>query len=267
MRSSLAFVLAGCLLAMQASARPACAAPMLDARYRVQTMGVDLGSAALKVAPTTGDGLATHLLFRTEAMLGLVEESSTEMGTEARQARGKVSPSRFDGTYRKEDRSREIAMSYGAGGAIESFRLTKRDGIRVSAVPAGLPPGTVDPLAAFLRARAWLDQAPEGAELAMSVFDGRKRYDVNLRYLGLVQLNDDNGSAPAHRVAVRYTLAQALNEDTGVLEPERGRRRELELAVSADGRYLPLRLDGSLDGLPISATLAADCGAQGSCPD
>ena len=266
MRSSLAFVLAGCLLAMQAPARPAAAAPMLDARYRVQTMGVDLGSAALKVAPS-GDGLATHLLFKTEAMLGLVEESSTEMATEARQARGKISPSRFDGSYRKEDRSREIAMSYGAGGTIDSFKLTKRDGVKVAAVPAGLPPGTIDPLAAFLRARAWLDQAPEGAELAMSVFDGRKRYDASLRYLGLVQLSGDDGSAPAHRLAVRYTLAQALNEDTGVLEAEHGRRRELELAVSADGRYLPLRLSGSLDGLPISATLAADCAAPGACPD
>ena len=157
-------------------------------------------------------------------------------------------------------------MGYGGKGAIDSFKFTKRDEVRVSTVPAGLPPGTVDPLAAFLHARAWLDQAPEGAELALSVFDGRKRYDATLRYLGLVQLSDDSGSAPAHRVAVRYTMVQALNEDTGVLEPEHGRRRELELAVSADGRYLPLRLEGSLDGLPISATLSADCTAPGGCP-
>ena len=84
----------------------------------------------------------------------------------------------------------------------------------------GLPPGTLDPLAALLRVRAWLDQAPEGAELALSVFDGRKRYDATLRYLGLTQVADDGGSAPAHRVAMRYQLVSALNEDTGKLEPE-----------------------------------------------
>ena len=46
----------------------------------------------------------------------------------------------------------------------------------------------MDPLAAFLRARAWLDQASVGSELTLSVFDGRKHYDTNLRYLGLTQV-------------------------------------------------------------------------------
>ena len=135
-------------------------------------------------------------------------------------------------------------------------------------MPKGLAAGSIDPLAAFLRARAWLDRSPEGAELVMSVFDGRKRYDASLRYLGLTQLAGAAGSAPAHRVAIRYTLVEALNEDSGVLEPERkGRVRDLELAISADGRYVPLRVDGSLDGLPVSAVLAADCAGPGGCPN
>ena len=159
-------------------------------------------------------------------------------------------------------------MAYGAKGAIDSFQLTKRGKVRIAAVPEGLAAEAVDPLAAFLRARAWLDQSPEGAELAMSVFDGRKRYDASLRYLGLTQLAGEAGSAPAHRVAIRYTLVEALNEDSGVLEPERqGRVRDLELAVSADGRYVPLRVDGSLDGLPVAAVLTADCAGPGGCPN
>jgi len=266
MRSSLAFLLAGCLAVMQAAVRPVAGAPLLDARYTVQTMGVDLGRAALRVDPT-GDSLTTQLSFETDALLGFVDASTTKMASEATSSRGTTSPRHFDSTYRKEDRVRQVGMGYGANGAIDSFKLIKRGDVRVSAVPSGLPPGTVDPLAAFLRARAWLDQAPEGAELALSVFDGRKRYEATLRYLGLVQLTDDSGSAPAHRVAVRYRLVQALNEDTGVLEPEpSARRRDLELAVSADGRYLPLRLEGSLDGLPVSATLSADCAGPSGCP-
>jgi hypothetical protein len=266
MRSSLAFLLAGCLVALQAPARPVAGAALLDARYTVQTMGVDLGRAALRVDPV-GDGLTTQLTFETDALLGFVEASTNKMAGETASSRGRTSPRSFEGTYRKEDRVREVGIGYRSDGAIDSFKLVKRGDMRLSAVPSGLPPGTIDPLAAFLRARAWLDQAPEGAELALSVFDGRKRYEATLRYLGLVQLTDDSGSAPAHRVAVRYRMVQALNEDTGVLEPEQGaRRRDLELAVSADGRYLPLRLEGSLDGLPISATLSADCAGPSGCP-
>ena len=43
------------------------------------------------------------------------------------------------------------------------------------------------------------------------------------------------------------------------------RLREMQLAVSADGRYVPLRLEGSLDGLPITAVLAGDCAGPSGC--
>ena len=67
---------------------------------------------------------------------------------------------------------------------------------------------------------------------------------------------------------MQYRLVESLDEDRGVLEAERSSRlRELEMAVSADGRYLPLAVEGSLDGLPVSAVLAADCAAPGGCPD
>jgi hypothetical protein len=262
MRSSLAFLAAACLGATAATAEPA-----IDARYAVQTIGVDLGRAELKLSPADG-GLTTLFRFETDALLGFVEASETRMATESASARGQVSPRRFEGVYQKEDRTREVAIAYGPQGRIDGFQLIKRGTVRVDALPKGLSVESVDPLTAFLRARAWLDQSPEGAELALSVFDGRKRYDTTLRYLGLTQLSGSNGTAPAHRVAVRYVLVEALDEDKGTLHPERdGRLRELELAVSADGRYVPLRVDGSLDGLPVSAVLAADCAAPGGCPN
>ena len=262
MRGSLALLVAACL-----GTWPAHAGPAVDARYSVQTMGVDLGRAELRLDPADG-GIKTRFRFETDALLGFVEASDTRMASETASARGKVDPRSFEGIYQKEDRTREIGMAYGAAGAIDSFQLIKRGTVRIDAVPKGLAAGSVDPLAAFLRARAWLDQSPEGGELVMSVFDGRKRYDATLRYLGLTQLSVSAGSTPAHRVAIRYDLVEALNEDSGVLEQERkSRTRELEMAVSADGRYVPLRVDGSLDGLSVSAVLDADCAAPGGCPN
>ncbi len=262
MRSSLAVLAATCLGTSVAAADPA-----VDARYAVQTMGVDLGRAELKLDPDDA-GLTTKFRFQTDALLGFVEASDTRMANESASTRGKVSPRRFEGVYEKEDRTRKVAIAYGPQGRIEGFQLTKRGQVRIAEVPKGLAADSIDPLTAFLRARAWLGQSPEGAELVLSVFDGRKRYDTTMRYLGLTQLTGASGTAPAHRVAVRYEMVEALDEDEGVLEPERnGRVRELELAVSADGRFVPLRVDGSLDGLPVSAVLAGDCAAPGGCPD
>ena len=61
MRSSLVFLAAACLGATAATAEPA-----VDARYAVQTMGVDLGRAELKLSPADR-GLTTLFRFETEA--------------------------------------------------------------------------------------------------------------------------------------------------------------------------------------------------------
>jgi hypothetical protein len=264
-RSSLAAPLAACLAVALAGPGDAAAAPVVDARYRVETMGVELGRAALSLEPVP-EGFATRFNFANDSLLGFVEASDTLMRNLAASTRGEPRPMRFEGVYTKEDRAREVAFTYDAAGQIDSFRLVKRDRARVTAVPDGLAPGTVDPLTALLRARAWLGAAAEGSTLALPIFDGRKRYDATMRYLGLVQLNVAEATVPAHRLAVRYTLTTSLDEDTGLLEPERDARpRDIEVAVSADGRYVPLRLDGSLNGLPVTAELAGDCAGPMGC--
>jgi hypothetical protein len=261
MSRSLVSLLGVCLLA--GSPASLAAGPSVDASYSVQTMGVGVGSATLRLE-RMAEGLAAHFRFETAALLGLVEKTDTRMETVASGLRGALGLKRFVGVYQKEDRTREVDIAYGANGAIDAFALKKRGSVRISAVPAGLAEGTVDPIGAFLRARSWLDQATVGSELAMSVFDGRKRYDTTLRYLGLTQ----HGEAPAYQVGIRYELVQSLNEDSGVLEPEKkARPRELQMTVSADGRYVPLRVDGNFDGMPLTATLAADCAGPGGCPN
>lgn len=264
---SLLPLLVSCLLVATTLPGAVAANPAVDARYNVQSMGVDVGSAALQLEKGA-EGLATRFQFGTAALLGLVEETDTRMETLAAGAGNALGLKRFVGIYKKEDRTREIDIGYSADGAIDAFELKKRGSVRVATVPEGLAAGTVDPLAAFLRARAWLDQASVGSDLTLSVFDGRKHYDTNLRYLGLTQVAGEHGSAPAHRVAIHYELVEALNEDSGVLESERQvRPRELEMTVSADGRYVPLTVDGNLDGMPITAVLAGDCAGPGGCAD
>jgi hypothetical protein len=258
LRASLAGLLAVCLAA------PAGAAGF-DARYRVQATGIEVGQAALTLEPMA-EGLRTRFVFESGAMLGLVEPSLTRMGGIARARGGEVRPRNFEGTYSREDRVRDISIGYGANGEIANFALTKRGRVRVSRVPDGLDQAAVDPLAAILRARAWLGEAMAGDELTLAVFDGRRRYDAHLRYLGPAQITQAGGSKAAHRVAVRYNVAQELDEDTGKLVREDGdAERRLEVVVSADGRYLPLRASGSFDGWPLTAELAEECVAPPGC--
>jgi hypothetical protein len=264
MRLTITGLIAACLVTLAASAGSAAPLPGLDARYRVGATGLEVGRAALTL-DTVPEGLAVRFTFENDAVLGLIEPSLMRMrGLAGAQGAG-ISPRRFEGAYRKDDRLREVSLAYAPDGSIKSYELRKQGKVRLTQVPNGLA-GTVDPMAAVLRVRAWLDGAAVGDELPLSVFDGRRRYVATVRYLGRADGPGAEGAAPVHRLVLRYAVAAQLDEDTGKLEAEPGARtRELALSLSADGRYLPLAADGSFDGLPLTAALARDCAAQPGC--
>ena len=143
---------------------------------------------------------------------------------------------------------------------IDSFQLIKRGTVRVDAVPKGLAAGhRVDPLAAFLRARAWLDQVAGRCRAGhVRCSTAASATTRRLRYLGLTQV----AGAPARRRRTGWrsatTLVEALNEDSGVLEPERKGRA----ARTRDGgqRRRPLRAAARRR----LARRAADLGGTGS---
>lgn len=261
-----AVLLAALVLAAAAPA-PAAAQAMgeLDARYSVTATGIEIGRAALALQ-REGQALAVDFVFENGRLLGLMEPSSTRMRSLLEVQRRELAPRRFEALFWKEDRDREVVMAYGADGRIERYRLVKRGRARVEEVPPELAPGTLDPLSALARVRAWLERAPEGDTLELAVFDGRKRYEASLRYLGPVQTTHEGMNVAAHRVSARYRLVAELDEDEGVFrEAETGRERELDALLTADGRYLPLRLSGSFDGLPLTVQLAADCKMPPGC--
>ncbi len=253
------------VLLILTAAGPAAALAGFEAHYSVSATGLEVGRADLTLEPVDG-GAAAGFTFENGALLGLVEPSLTQMRTNLRRAGRRLMPDFYAGVFKKEDRMREIDATFGEDGRMATFELVKRGRVRVDRVPEGLGPGTVDPLTAVLRARAWLEGAMEGDTARLDVFDGRKRYAAELRYFGTVQASRDGESVAAHRVTVRYRLTAELDEDEGTWsEMDETRERELEALVSADGRYVPLRLTGSFDGLPLTAVLDADCPAPPGC--
>lgn len=242
------------------------AAADLVGRYQVATTGIAIGQAELAL---TGQGAAQSVGFSFEngSLLGLVEASSTRMSGELALKGGEVTPRSYRNQFRKSDREREVRVTYGPQGAIDRFELLKGGEVRFAKIPAGLPAGTMDPLTALLRLRGWLGSAMAGDVTELAVFDGRKVYRTSLRYQGPVQTNQYGDSLAAHLVSVSYRQVAQLDEDKGTLRQEGDRERKLDLLLSADGRYLPLRVSGSFDGLPLTAELDADClGAAGCKP-
>lgn len=265
---TLAALLLACLCGLVLTPTTAHAAGELDGRYRVTTTGIEIGRAALSMR--RGDeGLAVGFSFENGSLLGLVEPSLTQMRSILEEHRRESRPLRYDALFRKEDRDREVSLAYAEEGAIRSYRLVKRGRVRLDQVPADLPENTLDPMAALAHVRAWLDRATEGDALTLVLFDGRKRYDATLRFMGSVQTTYDGMNVAAHHVAARYRMVAELDEDEGVLDPvSDSRERQLDALMSADGRYLPLRLSGSFDGLPLNAELVADCATPPGCePD
>jgi len=262
---SLAVLALVCLAALAGRVGPARALGDLDARYSVATTGIAIGEADLSLR-SRAEELAVRFRFENGSLLGLVEPSLTELRSVLVYRGRQPTPRRYAGLFRKEDRDREVTVGYGDAGEVDAFRFAKRGRVRIEAVPAGLPPGTADPLATLVRVHVWLDRAMEGDVLELPVFDGRKLYQASLRYHGPVQMTQGGESLAAHLVRVRYRQVAQLDEDKGTLEPETDGERNLDAMMSADGRYLPLRVSGSFDGLPLTAELTADCRTEAGCP-
>lgn len=257
-------LLAACLLVASGVVQGSRAAGF-DARYSVAATGLEIGRAALSLERADHE-LRLGFAFENGALLGLMEPSLTRMQSAILASGRSLTPQRYAALFRKEDREREISLSYAADGSPATFRLVKRGRVRLESVPEGLA-GATDPLAALLRARAWLEQAVEGATLSLAVFDGRRRYEAELRYLGPMQATLAGEARAAHHLTIRYRQVAELDEDEGTWrEDDDGSERVLDALMSADGRYLPLRLSGSFDGLPLTAQLDAECPAPPGCP-
>jgi hypothetical protein len=245
---------------------PAHAMGGFEARYSVAASGFEIGRATLSLQQVDRE-LAMGFSFENGALFGLMEPSLTRMHSIVRTAGRGLAPERYEAVFRKEDRERSISLSYGEDGSVQGFKLVKRGRVRLDDVPEKLERGTADPLAALLLARSWLEQAVEGDTTRLAIFDGRKRYEANLRYLGTIQTSQGGTGMAAHHVTIQYRTVAALDEDAGIWQPpDSNRERQLDALVSADGRYLPIRLAGSFDGLPLAADLDLDCRVPPGCP-
>lgn len=94
---------------------------------------------------------------------------------------------RFDTFYETNRATREVRLRYDpATGDIAQLETFKRGEPSEPDVPVEMRDGTIDPLSALFVMRDWTAAARDGGDktIMLPMFDGRRRYDVEVTYLG-----------------------------------------------------------------------------------
>ena len=201
--------------------------------YSMRVAGVQIARIQLQLEHA-GDRASLSLSMRNKGVaVWLAGETITEM--QAQVLDDGTAPARplgFTARYQKPDRTREIELRYDPAGDLESVEILNRGRPRASRVPEELQRGTVDPLTALVRLRAWLRSAPAaGDELALPVFEGRKRLDLDARYSGLFT---------DHILEVSLVGRSGFDADDQLVTLPGEPRRWLQVRVSSTPHLVPI---------------------------
>lgn len=168
---------------------------------------------------TSPDGsVAAELLLEPDgygAILGGIDRM--RMTAELVQIDGTPKPRLFTVRYDKPDRYRHIRMRFDPRtGALLDFSYDNNGRPAASEVPEALRRDAMDPLTAFFQLRRWAEDPGRrpGESTTLAVFEGRKRLDVVLHFLG----SDAQG-----RLQLRARLLGRFGFDDGLgfVETER----------------------------------------------
>jgi hypothetical protein len=250
-RRSLLLGLFAAALAAPARAAAALVPRPLDLGYALTYAGVRVADLQLTIKPD-GAGTATVFMMRTRGLAALASGAWTRFSGNAELAHGEVVPRAFEATYFKRDRVREIRIRYDGSGEIAALALTNNGRDQDSRVPEPLQADTVDPLTALHRLRLWLPQAAQGAapdRLLVPVFEGRKRFDIDVSYAGPAAWRDGRRDRPAHLLRVLLVARHGFDEEDAFFTlPGRTEERWLRVVASADERALPVSVVAEAGG-------------------
>lgn len=235
--------------------QPSIHAP-LDLRYAMTYAGLRVADIALSMQPDEGR-TRSELVVRGEGLIGMFSRSFTRMQASSA-ADAPMQPRRFQASYHKRDREREVALRWDADGRVVEATEVSNGRKRPSEVPEADRTNVVDPLTAVLRLRDWLasPQAGIGAELRLPVTDGRKRLDM------LARRNADVAGGRLHSLTVQLLPIFGFEEDDGLISWPGQPARLYEVLVTADGAFAPVEVREN--GSPL-IEVSRDCRKEPGC--
>ena len=230
-----------------AAAPPAAAQGRLDARYAVTLSGIPIGKGAWVIDIADNQYTAAA----SGATAGLLRAFASGHGTSASRGfmvAGAPVPASFAASITTSKKTEEIRMTLGAGD-VKEFEVTPEpphDPERVPVTEAHRR-GVSDPMTASLVRVPGNGNpvGPQACRRAVSVFDGRIRYDLQFAYKRMEQVKAEKGyEGPAVVCAVYFVpVAGYIPSRTAIKYLAGQRDMEAWLAPIAGTRMLvPFRI-------------------------
>jgi hypothetical protein len=248
MRLSFTTVSAGLVAALAVTigiARPAHAQAQFDARYTLTMSGIPLGKLTWRTQLGPSD-YATSANGGISGFLSLLVKGEGSVTVKGTMKDGRPQPASFVSAAIREDEKINVRFAF-EGSRVRDLKVEEPppESDRVPIDPAHKI-GVIDPLSAFLIPGASDDpMARAGCERTLSMFDGRRRYDLTLSFKRTDVIKSENGKPNMVLVcAIRFTPMSGHRSSSPLIKfLSEGRDIEVWLVPVTGTRILaPVRL-------------------------
>lgn len=192
-------------LQMSAAAAPAPQGPSSSVQlvWQVYLGGFNLGNIGIK-SSFSGNSYSAVSRLKTAGVVNSFYEAVIDANSIGAVAGGGLQPQKYDSNTNNEKQNQKVGLTYTAAG-IQLFSDPPYDVNRFP-VTDEQKRGTLDPLSGLVYSLSGVSQTAEKpCGETVRVFDGRRRYDIELKYVGQDKVKTDGGYAgPAVKCTVVY---------------------------------------------------------------
>jgi hypothetical protein len=186
-------------------AGPAQAQAQFDARYTLTMSGLAIGKLTWRTQLGSSD-YTTSANGGISGFLSLFVNGEGNVIVRGQMKDGRPQPSSFVSAVAREDEKVNVQIAFD-GARVRDLKVDEPppESDRIP-IEAAHKVGVIDPLSAFLIPGPTDPTAREGCERTLSMFDGRRRYDLALSFKRTDVIKNDGGKQSAVLVcAIRFT--------------------------------------------------------------
>lgn len=237
--------------------------------------GVTAGAMTLSIDPE-GEEVASSLRMKSQGMFKFITGYKSRSRARSFLAPDGVAPMpvRFDSTYETNNTDRKVEILYDRNdGRITDLETWKRGKPRKIKVPEDLRLNTIDPLTAMLQLRHWireiraergarggLDGSAVSSPRQFEVFDGRRRYRIDVELQDRRRIEIDGKARPAFRFKVQLKpLAGFSSKDMLANWSSEDGQRWIELVVTDEDNPIPYTMTTKGGSLATTIYLRKIC--------
>lgn len=251
-------------LAALVLAAPPLHAETRDYRLRAEMrfLGMSVGEVELE-ADADGDERAQRLAMATTGMVERLTGFRGEISARSRVAEGLPASLTFRSFTATDRATREVQLRYDGSGRVVDLATFKRGEPEGSEVPEAMRDGTIDPLTALAAVRDWIVEVRDAppAQTTLPIFDGRRRYDLEVTLVERRVAQFASGATPVLEVRLQSRPIAGFDERSDGT-------RAITVLISDDDLVVPLIMRTAVMGdLTAALYTTRVCAADATCRD